>query len=837
MATLFDGGALRPLRPRQAAALDALRQAVREGHRRIVLHSPTGTGKCLGKGTPVLMFDGTIKPVEDVVVGDLLMGPDSKHRRVLSLARGREEMFRVTPTKGDAYTVNRSHILSLKRTNDGSAHVGSIVNVTIDEWLNANTTFRHCHKGWRASVKFETFHVPIDPYFLGVWLGDGTQRTLSVSKPDKEIHDLCQKTAADYGLTVRIDYGSSGCPTYHLVAERGKPNPLWSRFQAFDLHKGKHVPHLYKANSAYVRKNILAGLIDTDGHVYRGGCDMVFKEQVLAEDTCFLARSLGLAAYMKPCQKTCTNTGVTGDYFRISISGDLTILPMRLPRKKAEERKQKKDVLVTGIKVESIGEGEYFGFGIDGDRLFMLGDFTVAHNTIIAAHIVDGVAKGHKRPMFVCPAISLVNQSLHSFEAQGIKDIGVIQAQHERTDWMARVQIASVQTLIRRKMPEVDVVLIDEVHEEYKGLNKILDSEEWKDKLVIGLSATPWKKGMGLRWTKLISTGSIQEWTQEGFLSPFVVYVPNDGYAPNRKNLKIEKGEFTEESSAREMSQKKIIGNTVKEWIRYQAVGVHPGFGGFLYAVNLAHARLLQEAFIEAGIPCGYIDGQSTDEQRRETFERFRSKQDKLISSCGCLITGIDEDVRSIWDCQPVLSEIRLVQKDGRGLRLGPGKTVLPIFDQADNRRNIGTAYEIFHDHLDKSKPGDKSKPFKDDAPPKKPRKCSKCNALVPPGSGARCPACGFIYQAPNTVTHEAGELVIMAERRIKPSLAGLDQQSWYSGFLAIAAERGYKPSWADHLFRAKFGDFPIRLSKKAEKPSLAVRAFEHHMRIKRARA
>jgi len=481
----------------------------------------------------------------------------------------------------------------------------------------------------------------------------------------------------------------------------------------------------------------------------------------------------------------------------------------------------------------------------EGHRRIVLHSPTGTGKTVIAAHIVAGVAAKHKRPMFVCPAISLVNQSLASFEAQGIKDIGVIQAQHERTDWLARVQIASVQTLIRRKMPEVDVVLIDEVHEEYKGLNKILDSDEWKDKLVIGLSATPWKKGMGLRWTKLISTGSIQEWTKEGFLSPFVVYVPNDGFTPNRKNLKIEKGEFTEESSAREMSQKRIIGNTVKEWIRYQAVGVHPGYGGFLYAVNLAHARLLQEAFIAAGIPCGYIDGHSTPEQRKETFERFRSKEDKLISSCGCLITGIDEDVRSIWDCQPVLSEIRLVQKDGRGLRLGPGKTVLPIFDQADNRRNIGTAYEIFHDHLDCTRPGDKSKPFKEDAPPPKPRKCSQCNALIQPGSGARCPACGFIYQAPNTITHEAGELIQMAERPRKKRNEGLNEQEWYSGFLAIAAERAQangwsqwrQTDWASKRFKEKFGDFPVRLRKEASKPSLAVRAFDHHCRIKQAKA
>ena len=72
-----------------------------------------GKGKCLGKDTPILMFDGSIKLVQDVVVGDLLMGDDSTCRTILTLARGREQMYKVTGGNSH-YIVNESHILSLK---------------------------------------------------------------------------------------------------------------------------------------------------------------------------------------------------------------------------------------------------------------------------------------------------------------------------------------------------------------------------------------------------------------------------------------------------------------------------------------------------------------------------------------------------------------------------------------------------------------------------------------------------------------------------------------------------------------------------------------------------
>ena len=100
----------------QRVAHDALRNGARAGHKNQMLMAPTGAGKCLGKDTPVLMADGTTKLVQYVVAGDRLMGADGTARNVLSVASGRELLYRVKPKKGDAYVVNASHILSLKKT-------------------------------------------------------------------------------------------------------------------------------------------------------------------------------------------------------------------------------------------------------------------------------------------------------------------------------------------------------------------------------------------------------------------------------------------------------------------------------------------------------------------------------------------------------------------------------------------------------------------------------------------------------------------------------------------------------------------------------------------------
>jgi len=143
---------------------------------------PMFAGKCLAKDTPILMHDGTIKMVQDIRVGDVLMGDDSTGRNVLGTCRGESELFKVTPSIGDAYVVNKDHILSLKcsytpKKYIGKPHTryqkGKVENICVRDYIQESKTFKSYYKGYRVKVDFEEKPVPLDPYILGVWLGNG----------------------------------------------------------------------------------------------------------------------------------------------------------------------------------------------------------------------------------------------------------------------------------------------------------------------------------------------------------------------------------------------------------------------------------------------------------------------------------------------------------------------------------------------------------------------------------------------------------------------------------------------------------------------------------------
>ena len=200
-----------------------------------------------------------------------------------------------------------------------------------------------------------------------------------------------------------------------------------------------------------MKKNIyilkmLAGLIDTDGSLTQGGYDIIFKSKILADDTAFIARSCGLAAYVKPCVKA-SQKGTKGTYYRISVSGDCSVIPCRLPYKVAPRRKQKKSVLRTGLSVEYLCEGEYVGFTVGPENHYVMGDFTVTHNcgkTVVFADVSRRMyEKTGRRVMVIAHREELIFQARDKImtfaglefaqigrEVQGLVGISIQQACH-----------------------------------------------------------------------------------------------------------------------------------------------------------------------------------------------------------------------------------------------------------------------------------------------------------------------------------------------------------------------------------------------------------------------
>lgn len=375
-------GEVYQVRRGQMAMARAWNSAIENGDS-LLAEGPTG---CHAPGQRVLMFNGSLRRVEDVTVGDLLMGPDSRPREVLKLTRGSHSMVRVEPVKGDPWTVTSDHVVTLAKTG-----TGELKDVRLDEWQEWGATQKHLWKLVRTGVDFQPRvgfqrELPLDPYFLGALLGDGTlglAGSICVTKPDPEILELMEEQAAQHGMIVRH---SEGREYQHYITggygSGSRTNPIAAALRTMGLWKhesgDKFIPEPYKVSSRESRLQLLAGLVDTDGsydHCY----DYVSKSLYLADDIMFLARSLGLAAYMSPCTKSCQD-GFEGDYYRVIISGDLDIVPCRIPRKQALRREQKKSVLRTGFKVSPAGESEFFGFTVSGDQRYLLDDFTITHN-------------------------------------------------------------------------------------------------------------------------------------------------------------------------------------------------------------------------------------------------------------------------------------------------------------------------------------------------------------------------------------------------------------------------------------------------------------------------
>lgn len=375
---------------------NAVFEAVETTDDNLAILARAGTGKCLGLGTPVMLADGRVIPVEEVKTGDLLMGPDSEPRRVLGTNRGRGPLYRIVPVKGEPWICNDVHVLTLAGSNH---NMGKVIDIPLNEHLAASAAKGErpdrSWKLWRVGVNFPERPLPIEPYLLGLWLGDGTLAAPHITNADPEIQAYCREAASRHKVELTMMEEKKN-NTWRLSfrvpngeGSRANRNPLWGFLQRCVCDGEKFIPQEFLCNGRQQRLELLAGLIDTDGFFSTGGYEIAFKPKRLAEQVLYLARSLGLAAYMTEKEGTCkTNKGTfRGTYQRVFISGDVSVIPCKVARKKASPRRQIKRVNVTGFEVESLGEGEYAGFELDRDGRFLLGDFTVTHNTTILEEI------------------------------------------------------------------------------------------------------------------------------------------------------------------------------------------------------------------------------------------------------------------------------------------------------------------------------------------------------------------------------------------------------------------------------------------------------------------
>ncbi|MFA6125463.1 DEAD/DEAH box helicase family protein [Sphingomonas sp.] len=839
------------LRPYQNKAVADLRASLASGHRAPLLVAPCGSGKCLGVDTPVLMADGTTKKVQDVLPGQQLLGPDGKPRNVLSVCSGREMLYRVTPIKGDPYVVNSSHILSLKSLHprhiltlfDGTIvrEHEDIVNVNVEVFAKSNKTARWCLKGWRSDA-IEDFHGGdmsaarvLPPYILGAWLGDGTARLAAISKPPCAMVDEWVAYGTSLGYSIReIKSDSSPCPTWFITEGRdrgGRKNIVLENLRALDVISNKHVPDCYKFGPMSVRMEVIAGMIDSDGHIHKGGCDWICKDQRMAEDFAFLCRSVGLSCYLSQQRKGIASTGFSALYWRASVSGDLSKLPMR--DKKAEPRKQIKRHLVSGIEVEPIGEGDYYGFEIDGDRLFLLGDFTVTHNTVILAEVIRSAQAKQKKVLFLAPRRELIHQTIEKLEMCGVRP-GIIMAGDHRGRH-SDVQVGCTPSVLslekRHGLPKFDLVLQDESHIAFAGEGgKLL---ERLNAPRLGFTATPCNAmglGLGMIYDDLILGPSVSELTDLGHLVPVRYFAPSE---PDLKGIKVTAGDYNQAQLGARMDQPQLIGDVIENWLR-----IAKDQKTIVACVTVAHSIHMRDSFREVGIRAEHIDGTTPNEERAELFRAFRRGDFQVLCNCQITTYGYDEPSATCMVlAKPTKSLAVYLQIAGRILRPFDGKEHATLIDHAGAVANLGFVDDTFPWSLD-GKENIKERQEKEKKEPK-PITCRECKSVFKPQRN--CPVCGLDCstqhgKAVAAVKADLVEIERGQKKKASKEFTMEQKNRFYRELQYVAAEKRYKPSYADAVYRERFGVWCSDKGGAPIPPSPETQSWLKYLNIKRAK-
>jgi superfamily II DNA or RNA helicase len=465
----------------------------------------------------------------------------------------------------------------------------------------------------------------------------------------------------------------------------------------------------------------------------------------------------------------------------------------------------------------------------DGHKRIMFQLPTGAGKTATAAAIIRSALGKGKRIHFTVPALSLITQTIDSFRQDGIYDIGVMQGIHEMTDKEQPVQICSVQTLTRRSIPKADLVIIDEAHVMFQLYDRWFNDPEWANVPIIGLSATPWTKGLGKLYSKLVVGTTTQELIERGILSPFRVFAPSH---PDLSDVKIVAGDYDQEGLGKAMNKARLVADIVETWL-------HKGEDRptLIYCVNRAHAQNVADAFNAANVPCGYMDGTMPVEDRDDIIAQFRRGDLRMIANVGVLTTGVDLPfISCLILARPTKSEMLFVQIMGRGLRKSEGKKDCLILDHSDTTSRLGFCTDIHHDELNDGKKRVSSSNKERDEP--LPKECPACTFLRPAKMKA-CPNCGFEPKPLAGVRYADGDLVEVngkgKNKKYGEALTPYEEkEKFYRELMSYAQFKGYKRGWAYHKYVEKYNTSPMPTFDKTPLPwTSKTESMVKHLQIK----
>lgn len=387
-----------------------------------------------------------------------------------------------------------------------------------------------------------------------------------------------------------------------------------------------------------------------------------------------------------------------------------------------------------------------------GKRRILICAPTGGGKTVLASAIMEMAREKGNRANFVVDRLSLVDQTSETFARYGL-DHGVIQGEHPLYRPSAGIQVCSVQTVSRRGWPESRLDVFDEAHVLHKAHKARIEAG---DTIVIGLTATPFSKGLGKYFDAVVNVTTTRKLIEQGWLAPYRIFSCAE---PDMSGVTVKStGEWDEKESSSKALE--VVGDVVQEYLTH---GENRKF--ICSAVDTAHVEELARQFVAAGINVATYTYKDSEEDRADVTREFR----KPSSTIRGLITvtaasrGFDvPDVSCVIMARPLRKSLaEHIQLFGRGLRISPetGKTDCLVLDHSGNAARFFQECEAFFDHgvteLDDGKP--KKEPKKKERQEKEPVKCPSCRALHPPMP--HCPCCGHEYPKRAAVQHVPGTL------------------------------------------------------------------------------
>lgn len=427
---------------------------------------------------------------------------------------------------------------------------------------------------------------------------------------------------------------------------------------------------------------------------------------------------------------------------------------------------------------------------------------TGSGKTIIATQIVKNALEKGKTVLFIADRIVLCNQTSDKFLEYGIPH-GVIQALNPRFDLSRPVQVCSIQTLKSRGTPKADLFIIDEAHVLHEEHKKIM--AENPDSYFLGLTATPYAKGLGKYFDFHIEPVTMKQLIINDYLVPFEIYGPS---IADLSKLKVRAGEFTEESVTEVFDKADIIGDVVKTWKK-----ITPGKKTIAFGANIAHLKHMVKYFQEEGIKACQINAYQTDEEREAALKEYLEGDTMVLCSVEVATKGFDSpSTEVVILAVATRSMIKWTQTCGRALRTYQGKEKAIILDFGGNAERLGFIDEFEFFGLDDGK-GKKNKKSEKEKPEKLPKACPSCDFIKPVGMKT-CPACGFTPEFIKDIETAPGDLEKL-QRKAKKDYTIEDKRNFLGQLNQYAADKGMRPGkggcygWAIYAYKDKFGVVP----------------------------